>query len=169
MMTIRLAHREDLDAVIVIIQKATRQMDSQGIPQWDDIYPSDSILKTDIERKQMHVIENEGSVCGCITLNEEQSPEYSDVSWSYPGKTLVVHRLTIDPEHQGQKFASRLMDFAEKEAGSKGYKSIRLDAFTKNPAAVALYEGRKYRNAGTVRFRKGIFFCYEKKLTRTKI
>ena len=166
MMTIRPAHRGDLDAVIGIIQKATCHMDNQGIPQWDDIYPSKSILQTDIERQQMHVIENEGHVSGFITLNEEQAPEYSDISWSYPGKALVVHRLTINPEHQGKKLATRLMDFAEKEAASKGYNTIRLDAFTQNPAAVALYERRGYRNAGTVRFRKGIFFCYEKELNR---
>lgn len=166
MMTIRPAHVGDLDAVIAIIQKAIGHMDNQGILQWDEIYPSNLILKIDIELKQMHVIENEGRVCGCITLNEEQAPEYSDVPWSYPGKALVVHRLTIDPEHQGEKLATRLMDFAEKEAASKGYNVIRLDAFTKNPAAVALYEGRDYRNAGTVLFRKGFFFCYEKKLNR---
>ena len=58
------------------------------------------------------------------------------------------------------------MDFAEEDAATKGYHTIRLDAFTQNPAAVALYERCGYRNAGTVRFRKGIFFCYEKKLNR---
>ena len=156
----------DLDAVMVIIHKATRHMDDQGILQWDNIYPSKSILQSDIERQHMHVIENERHIAGLITLNEDQSPEYSDVSWSYPGKALVVHRLTIDPEHQSKKLATKLMDFAEKEAASKGYNTIRLDAFTQNHAAVTLYERRGYRNAGTVRFRKGIFFCFEKNLNR---
>lgn len=116
----------------------------------------------------MYVIENEGSVAGLITLNEGESPGYGDVSWVYPGRVLVVHRLTIAPEHQGKKLASRLMDFAEGEAASKGYDTIRLDAFTQNPTAIALCERRGYRKAGTVRFRKGVFFCYEKALNRSK-
>jgi ribosomal protein S18 acetylase RimI-like enzyme len=166
MMTIRPANIEDLEGVLAIVRKATRRMDNLGIPQWDDIYPNRSILQTDIEHQHMQVIESEGSIAGFTTLSEEQPPEYSAVSWLYPGRILVVHRLTIAPEHQGKNFASRLMDSAEEEAASRGYDAIRLDAFTQNPVAMSLYERRGYRKAGTVRFRKGIFFCYEKKLNR---
>jgi ribosomal protein S18 acetylase RimI-like enzyme len=54
------------------------------------------------------------------------------------------------------------MSFAEETAVTRGYDCIRLDAFTRNPAALALYESRGYRRAGTVHFRKGAFYCYEK-------
>jgi RimJ/RimL family protein N-acetyltransferase len=54
------------------------------------------------------------------------------------------------------------MDFAERHAADGGYDAIRLDVFTLNPVATALYERRGYRRAGTVRFRKGEFFCYER-------
>lgn len=46
------------------------------------------------------------------------------------------------------------MDFAERFADENGYEAIRLDAFTGNPGAVALYERRGYRKAGVVRFRR---------------
>jgi GNAT superfamily N-acetyltransferase len=158
---------EDLQSVLAMIRKATRKMNDRGIFQWDDIYPNRSILKRDIERQQMYLIENDGTHAGVITLNEEAPPEYDDVPWAYQGKVLVVHRLTIDPKHQGKKLASKLMDFAEEEATRRGYDTVRLDAFTLNPAALALYHRRGYREAGTVRFRKGVFFCYEKPLVRT--
>lgn len=167
MKTIRPANMEDLESVVVIIRNATRHMNDPGIFQWDDIYPNRSILQTDIEKQHMYVIENKGALAGLITLNEEESPEYDDVTWAYQGRVLVVHRLTIAPEHQGKKLALRLMDFAEEKATRKGYDTIRLDAFTQNPAAIALYERHGYRKAGTVRFRKGVFFCYEKSLNRT--
>ncbi len=168
MISTRSAHIEDLDAIVAVVQAATRHMDDQGIPQWDDIYPSNIILQADIEQKHMQVIEDEGHIIAFVTLNEEQSPEYSDVPWSYSGRVLVVHRLAIDPAHQRKKLASQLMDYAEKEAASKGYDTIRLDAFIQNPAAVLLYEGLGYRKAGTVRFRKGIFFCYEKQIIQSE-
>ena len=164
MTTIRLARIEDSDSIYSLVQEATRHMDNQGIPQWDDIYPSKAILNADIENQQMHVIEVEGRVAGLIVINEVQSPEYASIAWKHSGRALVVHRLTIHPDYQRHKLASYLMDFAEEMAATKSYDCIRLDAFTRNPAAFALYENRGYRRAGMVRFRKGEFFCYEKKI-----
>jgi GNAT superfamily N-acetyltransferase len=159
---IRIALKDDIEKVLTIVRDATQYMDTQGIPQWDEIYPSRAVLQKDIENQHLYVIENEGEVAGLTTLNEEESPEYRDVKWIFHGRILVVHRLTIAPKRQGGKLASQLMDFAEQEAAFKGYNAIRLDAFTQNPVAINLYEHRGYRNAGTVRFRKGLFFCYEK-------
>ena len=156
----------DLELVTVIVQKARRHMDACGIPQWDDVYPNEAILRADIDDKHMWIIEVEWRVAGFVTLNTEESPEYEAIEWQYPVNAFVVHRLTIAPEHQRSGLASRLMDFAEEEAVSRGYASVRLDAFTQNPGAVAFYERRGYRKAGTVRFRKGLFFCYEKEFCR---
>ena len=164
MTTIRLARSEELDCVYGLVREAIRHMDEQGIPQWDDIYPSKAILNADIENKQMYLIEVEGRVTGLTVINEDQSPEYAGVAWKHSGRALVVHRLTIHPDYQRHKLASYLMDFAEEMAGAENYDCIRLDAFTRNPAAFNLYEKRGYRRAGIVRFRKGEFFVYEKKI-----
>jgi RimJ/RimL family protein N-acetyltransferase len=60
------------------------------------------------------------------------------------------------------------MKFAESVAEKEGFDTIRLDAFSENPGAVALYERLGYRRAGTVNFRKGAFFCLEKQVTRIR-
>ena len=164
MTTIRLARIEELETIYILVQEAIRHMDEQGIPQWDDIYPSKAILNADIENRQMYLIEVEGRVAGLTVINEDQSPEYARVAWKHSGRVLVVHRLTIHPDYQRHKLASHLMDFAEEMAAAENYDCIRLDAFTQNPAAFAMYENRGYRRAGIVRFRKGEFFVYEKKI-----
>lgn len=163
-MKIRLGYPEELDVVHAIVKAATHHMDAQGIPQWDEIYPDRETLSKDIERQELHIIEVEDRIAGIIVLNEDQSPEYAALQWMYPGRALVVHRLTIDPAYQRKGLATRLMDFAEETATNKGYDCIRLDAFIRNPAACALYETRGYRRAGKVHFRKGEFYCYEKAL-----
>jgi ribosomal protein S18 acetylase RimI-like enzyme len=163
-MTIRLAGSDDIQAVWAIMEKAIRRMDQQGIPQWDDIYPSQTTLIDDIKRQQMYVISGCGRTVGIVVINDEEPPEYGDVDWSFGGEVMVVHRLTIDPDFQRAGLASRLMNFAERQATERGYRCIRLDAFTENPAALALYEKRGYRKAGAVAFRKGKFFCYEKEI-----
>ncbi|MDA8431230.1 MAG: GNAT family N-acetyltransferase [Geobacteraceae bacterium] len=69
-----------------------------------------------------------GRIVGMISINDSQSPEYQAVKWQYPGRALVlvIHRLTIDPSHQRQGMATRLMDFAEKIAEKQGYETIRF-------------------------------------------
>jgi len=109
-MRIRPAYIEDLDVLYGIVRNATRRLDAQGIPQWDEIYPNREILEEDIERQEMCVIEVEGEVAGLIVINEEQPAEYSAVGWACAGRALVVHRLTIAPAHQRCGLASLLMD-----------------------------------------------------------
>ncbi|MGB3223466.1 MAG: GNAT family N-acetyltransferase [Desulforhopalus sp.] len=161
-MTIRLARMEDLEVSFAIVKDATKHMDKQGIPQWDDIYPEEATLLQDIEKQEMYVIEQDSRAVGIIVLNDEQSPEYASIPWKYAGRVLVVHRLTISPTYQNRGLASYLMKFAEDAAAVRAYNCVRLDAFTQNPAAVTFYDRRGYRKAGIVHFRKGEFFCYEK-------
>lgn len=162
-MNISPAKPSDLDAVMSVVGACTRHMDSQGISQWDDIYPTRAVLEEDIARQSLFVMVN-GAIVGVMVLNDYQEPEYGAISWAYSGeRVLVVHRLCVHPDAQGQGVASRLMDFAEELGQADGYAAIRLDAFTKNRAAVSLYEKRGYRKAGIVQFRKGPFFCFEKR------
>ena len=162
-MHIRPASLLDLEIIQGIVKDATLHMDRQGIVQWDEFYPARVILSKDIDRKEMHVIEVEGTIAGFIVLNEYQESEYASVGWKYPGRSLVIHRLTIHPSFQRRGLGSHLMDFAEDFAAAGKYDCIRLDAFTLNPAACSLYKNRGYAVAGVVRFRKGEFYCFEKK------
>lgn len=161
-MTIRLAREQDLVVSHAIVRDATKYMDEQVIPQWDEIYPDKAALRQDIERQELYVIEQDGRAVGTVVINDDQSLEYASIPWTYIGRALVVHRLTISPAYQRCGLASRLMKFAEDTATIRGYDCIRLDAFTQNPATFTLYDKLGYRKAGIVRFRKGEFFCYEK-------
>jgi ribosomal protein S18 acetylase RimI-like enzyme len=162
MLAVRQAQLEDLARVDAIVRAAARHLAGSGIDQWDDLYPSEALLREDIERRELWVVEHHTALAGLVTLNEFQSPEYAEVAWRHAGRVLVVHRLTVDPAHQGRGLAAALMAFAEQRAVDGGFDAIRLDVFTRNPAATALYEGRGYRRAGTVRFRKGEFLCFER-------
>ncbi|MBM4326037.1 MAG: GNAT family N-acetyltransferase [Deltaproteobacteria bacterium] len=162
-MEIAQASMQDLPEVMDVISACVWQMESQGIFQWDEIYPNSGTLQKDIESHFLYVARDDGRVFGIMALNEYQDPEYSAIEWEYGGgKILAVHRLAVDPLRWRQGIASRLMDFAEQHAGARGYAAIRLDAFLHNPGSVALYDRRGYRNAGIVRFRKGLFYCFER-------
>lgn len=161
---IRTATQNDLPCLTRIVAQTISAMNAQGICQWDSHYPSTADLEADILQRSLYVITDGGIPHGLVALNDHQDPEYASLRWSHSGPSLVVHRLPIAPSSQGKGLAGKLMDFTESYAESKGYASIRLDAFSENPAACRLYERRGYRHIGDVRFRMGLFRCYEKVL-----
>lgn len=152
---------QDLNAIMNLIRSCTSHMEAQKIHQWDEIYPDECTIKNDVDKQHLYLLEEDGKACGIIVLNEVQEPEYKNVKWKFLGKTLVVHRLAIEPSNQQKGLARMLMQFAHKVAIEQHYETIRLDAFIHNPAAVGLYEKLGYRKAGAVTFRKGDFFCFE--------
>jgi ribosomal protein S18 acetylase RimI-like enzyme len=101
---------------------------------------------------------------GAITLDGKADPAYATMPWRHPEPALVVHRLCIDPGSQGKGLGSHMMAFAETHATREGFASIRLDAYSGNPQAVALYRRRGYRQAGELYFplRRLPFYLFER-------
>jgi ribosomal protein S18 acetylase RimI-like enzyme len=164
------AQPSHLDRVMEIIALCVRQMQAAGSDQWDEIYPSRAILDTEIPGGSLYLLLDAGEAIGAIVLNETQTPEYDELTWRRE-KPLVVHRLCVHPDRQKAGAARILMDFAETAAAQRGYDSIRLDTYTGNPRAAALYERRGYRIAGYVRFRrrKLPFVCFELPLNQQPV
>lgn len=157
---------QDLDQAMNLVQSCVSHMLAQGIEQWDEVYPDRETLRKDIARGNLFLARDQTSqdLAGIVVLDQEQALEYKELCWQYPGPSLVVHRLSVAPGHQGKGLASAMMDFVEAWGREQGFASIRLDAYSLNPAALRLYEKRRYLKAGSVTFRKGVFHCYEKRL-----
>lgn len=146
-------------------------MESRGIYQWGEYYPTLEIIQDDIESELLYIIKENDTVLGIITLNEEQPSEWGGINWStQEGRPLMIHRLAVNPKWQKRGVGRRLLDFAEKYAICNEYTSIRLDAYSGNPRALKLYEKHKYKRMGQVYFpmRELPFYCYEKILKQRK-
>jgi ribosomal protein S18 acetylase RimI-like enzyme len=96
--------------------------------------------------------------------NENPNRNTSCLTGIAQQKVCVLHRLCVNPKVQRQGIGARILSLAENAARESGYGAVRLDAFSQNPAALKLYAKSGYRYVGNVFFRKGKFFCYEKKL-----
>lgn len=156
----------DLDNACKIFHSVINKMKSQGIDQWDDIYPAMNILKEDILSESAFGYFIDGKPIAYIALNTRFDKEYNDVKWSLNHEnSLVVHRLAIHSDFQNQGIGKKLMKFAEEYAVKNKYSGIRFDAFSKNPQALYLYKSLGYQEAGFVTFRKGKFIVFEKALS----
>lgn len=163
-MAIRHGKTEDVKSIMELIKEAVKDMDSKGILQWDEIYPSEDVIRQDIRNNSLYVFcDNEEIVQAIIVLNEFYDKEYEDLSWDYNnGKHLIIHRLCVHPEYQGRGIALKLITFAENFAEDNNYQSIRLDAFIPNKRACEMYDRLGYIKRGIIKFRMGNFYCYEK-------
>lgn len=164
-MDIRKGKKTEIPAILSILRSAVQDMVSEGTFQWDDLYPTEANVSLDINDETLWTYEDEGVLKAIITLNEFQDKEYEDIPWlCHDSPQMVIHRLCVDPVFKGQGIGSLLVSFAEAYAKTNGYASIRLDAYSQNPRSLALYERLGYVRLGSVKFRKGEFFCFEKLL-----
>ncbi len=158
------AEANDATGVMRIISLCLAQMRAAGIQQWDEIYPNIRVIDEDVRLRSLFVIRAPGPCVAAICLNDVQPEEYRGVPWRCTGgRTMIIHRLCVHPDWQAHGLARELMDFAEERARDQGFASIRLDAYTGNPRAVALYEKRGYQRVGQTRFprRPLPFDCFE--------
>ena len=159
------ANPPDIVPIMDLIRKAVKAMNDSGLYQWSEAYPNEEIITEDIAAGTLYKITVDASIAGIIVINHQHFPEYNALKWEdNAGRFLMIHRLCIHPDYQGQGLAKILMQFAEAYAYRNQYASIRLDTSTLNTKALALYDGLGYRRVGVVSFRPGGFQGVEKAL-----
>ena len=167
-MEIRLANDADVPSLVEVLGNVVPLMRDAGNLQWDESYPNPSVLKDDIEQKQLWVAEIDGTLGGLAAITTDQSPEYADVGWDVNERAIVIHRLAVDPKFRGMGVAQSLMRKAEDVAEERGISKLRVDTNTRNEATQRLFPKLGYCFAGEISlgFRPGLrFFCYEKCLS----
>ncbi len=157
----------DLKQLFAIYINGKKELEKNGIYQWVDSYPTKEIIENDITKGVLFVLKNGTEIIGAINISEEQEAEYQTIDWKFDdSKVLVIHRLVINPKHQRNGYAQKLMDFAENFAEVNNYSSIRLDAYSRNKRVMNFYKRRNYFICGEVNFpeREYTFYCMEKEI-----
>ena len=149
-----------------LVRRCIVEMTARGIDQWDEVYPNEETVRSDIRAHTLFVASLDAAArVGVFTLDTTEDPRWSVAEWTIRGVPVgVVHRLMVDPGYQGRGIARTLMAIAETHARSVGLGVIRLDCYSENPHALRLYAGLGYRDAGGAQLRKGLFRCLEKRL-----
>jgi len=164
-MALRLATDDDLAPLLALKDACIARIRTDGIEQWDEVYPDAAVFARDLAAGTLHVLREGDGILGCVTLDTTHDPLWQGMAWSAAGApAAAVHRLMVHPAAQGRGLAKRLMAHAESLARTQGFRSIHLDCFTANPTALALYDRLGYRRTGTATMRKGPFVCFEKLL-----
>ena len=165
--SIEVGQLPDLEEVFQIYLNAKLELERNGIYQWVKSYPTKTIIENDLKNKVLFVLKSSTNIIGAINISTDQESEYQKVEWKFDDtQVLVIHRLVINPDHQRNGYAQRLMDFAENYAAANKYTSIRLDAYSQNARVLEFYQKRNYDIRGEVSFPKRAFpfYCMEKEI-----
>lgn len=162
---LRKAHPADAAELLDLVRDCVAAMRAAGIEQWDEVYPNADSIARDIEAGTLDVLVEDDEIMACITLDQNMDPLWQGMDWTTNGEPpIALHRLMVHPSRQGRGYAKLLMQHAESVARQRGCRSIRLDTFLNNPAAMSLYPRLGYRRTGTAMMRKGEFAGFEKLL-----
>ncbi|UKK47342.1 N-acetyltransferase [Prevotella sp. E9-3] len=127
---IREARLADMDAIMQVFSAAKGIMRKSGnMHQWGEGYPSEDVVKADMEKKGAFVVEEEDKVVGYFAFLPSPDPTYNRI---YDGKWIddeqayhVVHRIASYPEVHG--VFSSILDFC-----SSLDRNIRIDTHRDN-------------------------------------
>jgi ribosomal protein S18 acetylase RimI-like enzyme len=154
--------------VMSLFRAVTKDLQRQGILQWDWFYPNGIVIGNDLRKKNMFGLVMDDQIVAAVVLDTKQSSIYAAVQWrDVRGEPACIHRLAVRPEYQGKGLGKQLLQFAEGLARKQGNTSIRLDVYTGNPGAVNMYSRAGYQQVGEVLFpfRQVPYMCFEKQLT----
>ncbi len=162
---IRRAKILEIPEILSISRACAQFMIQNGIFQWNEYYPSESVFKNDVIRKELYVLVHNSSIVACVAISSFMDVEYGPVQWLTPNnKNIYIHRLAVHPAHQKKGYARQLMDYAETYARDNKFISIRLDTFSKNERNQKFYETRGYHKLEEIYFPNQStdpFYCYE--------
>jgi GNAT superfamily N-acetyltransferase len=164
---IRLAILQDVQQLMDLLVRLKRKMKEDGIEQWPDNYPAMADLTKDIENQSMWVFTRRDKPLAMITLDPEVPKQYDSIPWRIDTEPVnSIHRLAVDADYQGQGLARKLVEFVEQTAMQSGYKTMRLDTYSRNIPAFQFYSNMGYKPAGTIRlsYMPKRYYCLEKKL-----
>lgn len=154
-MIIRKAEERDLPAVCQIYRDIHAQEEAGIISiGWNrDVYPTKSTAADALERADLFVIAENGTVVGSAIINQQQVDVYAGASWQHAApddEVMVLHTLTVSPDSFGKGYARAFVGFYEEYALSRGCRYLRMDTNAKNIRAREMYARWGYREVSIV-------------------
>ncbi len=149
----RRSTNEDVPVIMGIVRQAQRYLRESGIDQWQDGYPNEAVLYSDVESGRGWVFECEGRIAGyvCISMDVEASYVHIDGRWLTEGDNYaVVHRSMVGDDFRGSHLAAEMFSLAFDLAAGLGKQSVRVDTHRDNKAMNRLAQKLGFTFCGEV-------------------
>ncbi|MBW7674492.1 GNAT family N-acetyltransferase [Chryseobacterium chendengshani] len=162
----RKAETPDKDVIWEIIQQSIERRRIDGSQQWQNGYPNEQTVKSDIEKNFGYVLTVDGKTAVYVALIFNDEPAYSSIdgAWLTDGEFVVIHRVAISEEFAGQGLVKKLFDYIEDFVKTENVLSVKVDTNFDNIAMLKILEAKGYTYCGEVFLAGGIRKAFEKVL-----
>lgn len=152
---IRKANKSDIKAVAEIYEKIIQaeEIGKVSIGWQRGVYPTEKTAVEALEKGELFVMEDNGTVVAAAKINQEQVPEYYNCKWEHEApdsEIMVLHTLVVDPDKAGCGYGTKFVAFYEEYALLNECKYLRMDTNEKNINARKLYYKLGYKEPGIV-------------------
>lgn len=167
---IRLATKNDIDDIMMIIKETQKEMQKENNPQWsiENDYPSKNKFLMDIENNELYIYENYQNLKGFLAITKDNG-EYKELLPTTEEPAYILHRLAIKKENRKEGIASALFKYAEELAFKNNIKILKADTEAHNLKMNNLFLKLGYIKKGEFEYSDypGHYIYYEKEIGRT--
>lgn len=168
-MTFRKSVLNDVKDIINIISQAQKYFKNNNIDQWQNGYPNNESIETDISYGESYVLcDKDKKIAGTCALSFRGEKNYLVIengNWKKDIPYAVIHRIAVEESVKGKGIASIIMKEAEKICLEKGIKSIRIDTHRDNKSMQKLILKNGFEYCGIIYLPDGAErLAYEKLL-----
>lgn len=148
------------------IKKLYDDIKRETFTLWDDGYPSEDLIKYDIERNGLWGVFNQEDELIAISFAGERCEDgEEDYTWQQTFKKRgTFARIGVSPKYQKQGIASFLLEFILKELKIEGFDGVRILVGIKNINAIKLYEKFNFNNCGKIKKYGHEYYLFELKI-----
>ena len=163
---LRKAQIPEAEIIWQILQQAIERRRNDGSNQWQDGYPNQVVVKTDISLGKGYVLEIDNAIAAYAALVFNDEPAYKEIigDWLTNDDFLVIHRVAVSDDFLGKGIAVLLFQKLEEFAKENQVFSIKVDTNFDNLAMLHILEKLDYQYCGEVYFRGSARKAFEKVL-----
>ncbi len=163
---IRKAEKPDIECIWQIILDAKEQMRQAGSVQWQDGYPKQTSIESDIENGYGYVLTINDNVIAYAALIFDIEPAYEIIEgkWLTQQPYAVIHRMAVAKNMKGKGIANYFFQQLEKIVVENSIYSLRVDTNFDNRPMLSIINKRNYTYCGEVYFRGSARKAFEKVL-----
>ncbi len=159
---------DDLERIMELVADAQRWFRGQGIDQWQDGYPTQDIILSDISYSNNYIVELNGVISATFVASFDGEPTYSEIKgkgWLNENPYAVVHRIAVADACRRKGIAREILHYTEELCVERGVRDIRIDTHRDNLAMRSLLKKMGYTHCGRITLTSGAFReAYHKEL-----
>jgi ribosomal protein S18 acetylase RimI-like enzyme len=148
----------DVEQIMELVADAQKWFREQSIDQWQDGYPTQELILSDILCGNNYIVELNGVVSATFVTSFDVEPTYSVIKgkgWLNENTYAVVHRIAVADECRRKGIAKEILHFTEELCAKQGISDIRIDTHCDNRAMRSLLKKMGYTHCGRITLTSG--------------